>query len=1048
MKKTQTRILLVAFFALVFAGCEPELPIVEGNTFIQKYEDLIGAIDAKFEHNGWEHESGEDFTLKYELDVEFFHLAKNNIRDHVKGVWVVWAGERLFDENGRYHQMVNALMSTYLTTTGIPIENNQPMLPSRKVGHFYSSPFDFVQYYAFDDELNHNGLHLTGEWTKTIDASVPPGYYRLTFDIFLDTDFFGPKQWATAPFLGMNNPQIFTSTTFHPKYFTEFLKTLYPKRFLPIIRFGEIKKTPRIPWVLFPDIHVNGNVGVVADEDKDKFALSSRYRFPNDLIMPPGKQTIYPCFISNFPLSANLTDIGGATLAQNEIEHYIDYTNGEVSVKIIDPTGETHDLGTKKFIGKRRDGGGPELEGEDFSYDFDQWGEHTVIMTGHVKDLLGRTIEGGGSYQIKIGRWLTFSSTVKPGKNFKVGNVYPAKVEINPPCPADLSVDLKFYPMSDTGRLRNNVIRSKANNYGYFFPKEGTKSMLFDEPGEYRSDVRAHFVSPDGTHWYGHQVSVGVIVGDNSRVALHGMRTSDLGILIGSKEEFGMRDRYEIGDESSMGVNFLDVADCYDVMSPYNTGDTLHISATMSHFGNVDSYLSLEPKDPALREQLYKAFFPTPLLTLFTTPEAMNRVDRMLRLTMLVDVTYIMRNDEKADMYPILMQNKYGYQPFNFPESNDVETYAYYTSLRPGFSAYVLTSDSTAIGAYWSTSPNIYGHQINAGVNGDMPNDIYLTLGGLVYKDRLNGTVDYATYSSTIMVNPKETNNNRVMAPMSAPILKINGLDVWLGVAMGTQEMLEVGDRVSLGLILFPSVPAHIKEWLYWPDGERVETVEGQASSFGSFPGKVFTLDKPGVYKVKVEASYMGRKGKVFGSGDGVFNHYVVEKDHPEIMDIDLPFRSIYDVSEMLEIPISIREGYTNAKITYSMLFPGMIMDEGEFTPRNGKYTFRFLPSQFAMQFPNYDITDFRKGVPQVNDSTFFIFFVEATSPEGEQVYDVKKVMIRDNALYYLHPGMWRELSEVHPGGHPGGLTGNHPVGHPGSATSGHSVTLPPGHPQ
>ena len=385
----------------------------------------------------------------------------------------------------------------------------------------------------------------------------------------------------------------------------------------------------------------------------------------------------------------------------------------------------------------------------------------------------------------------------------------------------------------------------------------------------------------------------------------------------------------------------------------------------------------------------------------------MERFDKMLRINMLLDVSYIMRDDDKADMFPILFQNRDGYHPFNFPESNEVEAYTYFSSLRPGFTAFVMTSDCTPIGSYWSTSPNIYGNQFNAGVNGDMPSDIYRTTAGLVYKDLKNGSVDYASYASTIVVCPKEMNNNRVLAPCTEPLFTMNGKKQWIGLAMAINEVLEVGDRISLGSLIFPAVPAEIEASLTWPDG-RVERVEGTASRTGVFTKGIFKVDVPGVYKVKALATYKGKTGDAFGSGDGIFNHYVVETEHPDILHVGLPPMSRYDVTRILEIPVRIQKGYHEPKITYSVVCPGIIMDEGEFFPRNSEHIFRFIPSQFAMQFPNFDITDFRYGKAMLNDSVFFIFFVEAISPEGKKVFDVKKVMIRDRMIHYFNPATWK----------------------------------------
>ena len=989
----------------LLASCTTPDPEVKGNTFKAHYEDLVGSVQAEFQVTGWNLPADGKLELFYDLKADFSRWSVDNIRNHVKGVWVAWAGERLFDSNGHYRQMVNVMMSTSLTTTGVAIENNQPVIPSRKMGHVCGTPFDFVQYFPLEKGTSISPLRLKGSWTRELDGSVPPGLYRLTFDIILDTDKFGPKQWACAPALSDNNPEFFASYSYNPLFLLNLTKTFHPRWYLPMLQVGEAKK-PRLPWVLFPEIRSNGNPGVVAEEDKDRFALSSRLRYPAQLIMDPGQRSFYPVFITNFPLAGKPNYVGGAVYSQDVVPQFLNYEDGHVSVRVISPDHEVHPLGTKRFVSERK--GGPQLEDGDFSFDFNQWGKYTIVMEGQIRDILGRTLEGGGTYEVWIGRWLTFSSSVKPGTHFLVGNRFPAKIEVNPPCPADLTITVDYYPMSDKSRKRTYLLKGRANTYGYYLPSEGTTPLVFNEPGEYRSDFSATFKAPDGTLWYGNQVSVGIIEGLDSRVSLHGMRSSDSGILDMNKENFGMEARYELHDESTVGLNLFDMSDCYDHMIPFYSGDVLYMTSNYTGFNTITSYLSLEPRDPALRRELFEAFRPSPLMRLLREGIAPKRTEEMFRLSMLLDVTHILRDDEKADMFPILSRNRFGYQPFSFPESNEVETYAYFTAIRPGFTAFNITADSTPLGSYWSTSPNSFGYQFNSGgVNGDMPTDIYRVTAGLVYKDLNKGTVDYGTYASNIVMTYKDTNNNRVRAPCEEPLFTVNGREQWIGLAMATNEILEVGDRISLGSLVFPPVPATIEASLTWPDG-RMEQVQGNANRIGVFGRGVFTVDKPGVYRVKATASYRGKTGDVFGSGDGIFNHYVVEKHHPDILMIDLPPKSDFDVTKILEIPIKIRTGFQNTKVTYSVVSPGMIMDEGVFRPEDRAYVFRFIPSQFAMQFANFDITDYGTQRPKLNDSFFIIFFVEAASPQGETVFDVKKIMVRDRDIYYFNPAAWK----------------------------------------
>jgi hypothetical protein len=65
---------------------------------------------------------------------------------------------------------------------------------------------------------------------------------------------------------------------------------------------------------------------------------------------------------------------------------------------------------------------------------------------------------------------------------------------------------------------------------------------------------------------------------------------------------------------------------------------------------------------------------------------------------------------------------------------------------------------------HWPVSPNSFGGQINASVNGDMPGDIYRLLGGVVLRQA--GTAPaYAGYISSAFLLPLGVNNNRIVAP-------------------------------------------------------------------------------------------------------------------------------------------------------------------------------------------------------------------------------------------------------------------------------------------
>ena len=104
-----------------------------------------------------------------------------------------------------------------------------------------------------------------------------------------------------------------------------------------------------------------------------------------------------------------------------------------------------------------------------------------------------------------------------------------------------------------------------------------------------------------------------------------------------------------------------------------------------------------------------------------------------------------------SNSLPLLSKNRKGYQPFCFPEDNVVSSYFYFTAIRPGMIAYTQISDSTNFMNNW-TAASIFGEQINAGPNGDMPGDVYRFYGGTVYRNVEKNFFNYAAYASMAAV--------------------------------------------------------------------------------------------------------------------------------------------------------------------------------------------------------------------------------------------------------------------------------------------------------
>jgi len=234
------------------------------------------------------------------------------------------------------------------------------------------------------------------------------------------------------------------------------------------------------------------------------------------------------------------------------------------------------------------------------------------------------------------------------------------------------------------------------------------------------------------------------------------------------------------------------------------------------------------------------------------------------------------------------------------------------------------------------------------------------------------------------------------MAPAAAPLLNVTGRDFHLYLAVEVGAVLHPGEPLALTAMVFPPVPAHVTMEMTTPSG-GLERVEGDANEIGIFamPFSVITLQEPGVYSVKAETVYKGERGGVLGTPDDRFLHFVVEKDRRNVLNIDLPHFKEFDPSGILNIPIKVDPSVKNPKLTWSIICPGIVMDMGSVELQEYEYIYRFIPSQFAIQFPNFQVVDPYKRKMGLGKSVFFTFFLEGTDESGNKLHDVAFLMTR-----------------------------------------------------
>jgi hypothetical protein len=1013
------RLLIAILLCLVFAGCAPPSQPPESHnsdpltislgpwdSFYKWRGDVtLSSLDAK-PGQSWH----ADFDIKLDL---------RELKSHpgiVQGLYVVLVGEKVYDREGRLSGMTALSISNRFTSAGIPISYYEGMLPVRALGNRRGSPFEAIVEFPAEDWANGGYAHLTGRLEAELPPDLEPGFYRPHVDIFVKFKGAGTPvdighlpyqlgQWLDANIDVAGPPGSKMSAL--RRWIPMPIEFMQAPQVLPEVRVGE-PATPHIPWTIFHGVDAYGLSGILPDEAKGEVGLLSRVRLPTPLTLRPGVYSVSPGLPNLFPEAA-LADlfIGNETVPYM-IKNYLDLFQGYAECVLILPNGRREDLGRREFTGHDRMG--PRLGGAGFELDLTKTGDYQVEMRGMMVDKFGREYTAGGTYSFTVAMPLSFSTPVKPGTNYLVGGAFPASAHINPPVPAEVSVAIHYFPNSDTDREIHRVYGGQANRFGHFIPEK--PPMRFQEPGEYRSLLTARYVDERGTLWQGVQSSAGVIAPVEPELVLHGGKTF-LSPPDPTKPDYGAFERYRSEFEGGSSYVQDELLCQFDFIFPYHSGDTLHIATTYPFESVVGIVHSMEAKSRELADRLVQALNPDG--TTFNFP----LTPRRRKPVYLPDVfkfaednfAYYRISKEHPDQFPVLSANSDGLSPFQYPEGNELEAYGYVSVIRPGFPVMTLAYTGIFIGSCWIVSPNPYGGQINASPNGDLPGDLYRVMSGLVVKDRKTGKNYYDAYSASIVTLAPGSYSNSVTAPGTRPIVHSNGRDLDYFIGMDTSESYLVGDRMMLGGTVMPSVEANVEFTVTKPDGTQ-EKLAGRTNRLGGFaPPRPIPIDQPGVYKVRGAVERDGKTGDIVGTGDGEFYHFAVPPNSEKFLQIELPVVSSVEPGGV-EIPISWSGELTGAKITYSIMMPGSVLDEGVREVEGDRYTFKLRPEQLAIQYPFIDTVDHRNGEAILADTLVMVFFLEAEK-DGEKIYDVARLILRGSRLFN-----GRAMSQG--GGHPG----------------------------
>ncbi|MBZ0270495.1 hypothetical protein K8I61_00550 [bacterium] len=951
-------------------------------------------------------EPGEaiDWSVDFRMKGHGFRDAMSDVSE----ILVAFAAIRMNDENGRYRDPDNLNYSTFLTPGGMPIETFQYLIPNSQVGGPYRTPFDEVIRVPLDDvTYSDDRLSFSANLKAMLADDFPPGLYRFEIAFFAAIKGI----WMKLPMMrGVDGEIVGCDVDYEYLY--------YSRLFMPPARVGAIAQ-PRIVWTLLTSSPNFGMSGVVAKEDRPYFAISNR-------VKPQAKYTL-PCTPDRdecvFRLEPELPTVAPNRTALFRGKLYPsslfepDWNAGEVSVVVTKPDGTKDDLGTHGFVAPGLYG--PKTFGRALDYAFDEFGRYEIVMAGHMFDRFGNRFEAGGTYEVWVAYPLTFSTGMKPGTPSAAGGFYSPAASINPPVPADVRATVRFYPATHPGDELVARYAGQAQKFGYYYPRTDEQLLRFPEAGEYVFEIFATWTDETGRLYMGSQKNASVVLPAEPNLTVKGY-----------PDGYG-----ELRKEVSQALDGKRSENLGNLFFPENSGDQMFFPGNAPLPQALQAVLMVDEPSGAIASAIEKNA-PWPLVRLGAEERAATAfVHNQINFPGNQEPFRIFaRKGKDGGFLPLLSFAERNLNPATHPDRVRQRGYFYIATSRPGFPVFYVVADSTIAENYWNTGVGSYLRTIGASTRGDQPGDVYWSVAGALYADEESGEAFAGQYGTGAVVQPRGDDTNFTEPPFVRPVTTFKGreLDLYAGMGPSPGTMYETGAVKGIGTMTVPMVAHDVHVTIVAPDGTRRQC-DGRANDLGLYvcPGGPLVFDQAGVYRVRSEFREGAFTGTTVGAPGGWFQVYSVDANtrYRVLFHADTPREVRY--GETLTIAGRVDPPMRDAVAYYTVVTPGILMDEGQQTMDGDEFRLRFFPHQFGDEFPNVKshpahpldsprslAEAFRRGIaglfggyaePGLSDTIEIGVFIEGVGPDGEKATAGGKMALRGGRV--LIPAAFRDDS-------------------------------------